>query len=66
MLWPPQDTTDWEPAPGPDACACATPACRSGWQWQPPAAPSGAVHDQSIPTPLADRDHAEYHAEAGG
>ena len=58
MFWPPQDTTGWELAPGPDAC-------RSGWEWRPVAAPSGAVNDESIPKPLADRDHAEYEAEAG-
>jgi hypothetical protein len=25
--------------PGPDACWCGTPACRSGWEWQPAPAP---------------------------
>ena len=65
MFWPPQDTTGWELAPGPDACRCGTPACRSGWEWRPVAAPSSAVHDESIPKPLADRGHAKYEAEAG-
>jgi hypothetical protein len=66
MSGPPQDTTGWELKPGPHACPCGMPACRSGWEWRPvAAAPSAAIRDGSIPRPLAERDHAEYEAEAG-
>jgi len=65
MFWPPQDTTGWELVPGPDACRCETPACRSGWEWRPVATPPDAVHDGPIAEPLAGRGHAEYEAEAG-
>jgi hypothetical protein len=37
-FWPPQDTTGWELVPGPHACWCEMPACRSGWEWRPTAA----------------------------
>jgi hypothetical protein len=64
-FWPPEDTTGWEFVPGPDACRCGTPACRSGWEWRPVAASPDAVQDGPTPAPRADRGHAEAEAEAG-
>ena len=65
MFWPPQDPTGWELAPGPDACRCGTPACRSGWEWQPVASPAGAARDGPVPEPPAARHRGEREAEAG-
>src|SRR5215831_4060696 len=42
-FWPPQDTTGWELVPGPHACWCRKPACRSGWEWRPTGATSEAA-----------------------
>jgi hypothetical protein len=64
-FWPPQDTPGWELVRGPDACRCGKPACRSGWKWRSAAAPSAAMRDGSVPRALAERDRAEYEAEAG-
>jgi len=41
------------------------PACRSGWEWRPAAAPPDAVHDGPMPEPVAGPGHAEYEPEAG-
>jgi hypothetical protein len=53
-----------ELAPGPDACRCGTPACRSGWQWRPTADPASAVRDGPTPKPPAPRDRSERETEA--
>jgi hypothetical protein len=37
-FWLPPDTSGWELVPGPDACWCGMPACRSGWEWRPTGA----------------------------
>jgi hypothetical protein len=66
MFWPPQDTTGWELAPGPDACCCGTPACRSGWEWLPVAASPTAEPDEPTPNSLAGRTQAEREAKAAG
>jgi hypothetical protein len=63
--WLPPDTPGWELVPGPHACPCGMPACRSGWEWQPVASTDGPARDDSAPRPSAGRRQAEHEAEAG-
>jgi hypothetical protein len=37
-FWLPPGTPGWELVPGPHACWCGMPACRSGWEWRPAGA----------------------------
>ncbi len=58
--WLPPDTTGWELVPGPHACWCGMPACRSGWEWRPAAAtpeaaPGGPGNALDIEQPVPGR-----------
>jgi len=64
-IWPPQDTTGWEFVPGPHACWCGMPACRSGWEWRRTAAASEAAPGGPAKTPGMEQAAAEPATEPG-
>jgi hypothetical protein len=59
------DTTGWDLVPGPHACWCGMPACRSGWQWRPAAAASEAAPGGPGKTPDVEQPMAGRAAEPG-
>src|SRR5436190_5158166 len=59
-FWLPPDTPGWELVPGPHACWCGMPACRSGWEWRPAGAnpettPGGPGKAPDTEQPAAER-----------
>src|SRR5215472_2237357 len=64
-FWLPPGTTGWELVPGPHACWCGMPACRSGWEWRPTAATSEAAPGGATKTPDTQQAMAGLATEPG-